>query len=90
MAGKAAHQIDIAGQPGHQLPGLHRVEVGKGKGLDVGKELVAHVVGQSLRQQRPADALPQGCQRPGERCHQHDGRAAPDGVHVARLNALSR
>ena len=88
MADKAAHQIYVAGKAGHQLPGLHLVEVGKGKGLDVGIELVAQVVGQSLRQQRPADPLSQGGQCPGECRRQHDGRAAPDGVHVARLDAI--
>ena len=45
---RAGYHIDIAGDARHQLACLHAVEVGKGERLDMGKQGIAHVIGNPL------------------------------------------
>jgi len=86
VADKAAHQVDITGKAGHQLPGLHFVEIGERKSLDMAEELVAHIVSQALSQQCPADALSQSCNCASQCGNQHEHRTSPNGGHIAHYD----
>ena len=70
-----AGNVDVAGDAGHELAGLHTVEVGEGEALDVAEQVVTQVEGDALGNLCAGDALADGggCAENGG--EQHD--AAP-------------